>query len=816
MFLESKREEILEAYEKLAREFPLIFKKGEEVIERSSPNEAMALRYFYTAMPLSDMENYDVETFLDFARQGVYLWDNVAWVKDLPLDIFLNYVLHYRVNEEEIRPCRQEFWRQIKDRIRGKKPMEAALEINYWCAQEATYQSGDERTLSARAVYERGYGRCGEESVFYVNALRSAGIPARQVYVPRWSHCDDNHAWVEFWCEGSWYFTGACEPFLVPGKGWFTNAASRAMLVHSRVFGENCQPEENAGKEGMVQSFNQLERYARTRKITVWVKDEQGHPVKGARVKFQVLNMAEYYTCAEFPSDEEGKVQFLTGLGTIYIYVNDKGLHGELNADASKADTFTVVLKERGRETDWQEVDIISPKDEPVNPDTSTREQTEEGKKKAAQGEEIRRTRKNGWENPEVRLFLDADRETASLRKAMIENLSKKDLTDLKQEILEEHLAWAMPYKDKVNQQLFVKYILNPRVEHEILGTYREEIMNAFTSEEIVKFREEPETLWQAIDSRIRELPDRERQSVITMPGPCIKYGMGSRKSKEILFVAAARTMGICARYNTSYETIEYWKKDKFVPVLPEEKRTASLILENRENTDWKYFQNWSLGRLKEGEYVSLKLEQISWKDSLRLELPQGQYRLITVNRLPNGNIFALQKEFSLSEGQERSEELCLRKANLEDMLESLTLPEFFLLDGKGQSVSSAALTRGGKHIFLWLEEGCEPTEHILNEMMEQEEAFREYEDRISFAVRSREALNTPTLSKALKRLPGISVYYDSFEENVELLGRRVYVDHEKLPLIIVTKGENQAIYGTSGYNVGTGSMLLRLMGEEV
>ena len=149
-------------------------------------------------------------------------------------------------------------------------------------------------------------------------------------------------------------------------------------------------------------------------------------------------------------------------------------------------------------------------------------------------------------------------------------------------------------------------------------------------------------------------------------------------------------------------------------------------------------------------------------------------------------------------------------------MLESLTLPEFFLQDGKGQSVSSEALTRGGKHIFLWLEEGCEPTEHILNEMMEQEEAFREYEDRISFAVRSREALNTPTLSKALKRLPGVSVYYDSFEENVELLGRRVYVDHEKLPLIIVTKGENQAIYGTSGYNVGTGSMLLRLMGEEV
>ena len=38
------------------------------------------------------------------------------------------------------------------------------------------------------------------------------GIPARQIYTPRWAHCDDNHAWVEVWVDGSWHFLGACEP----------------------------------------------------------------------------------------------------------------------------------------------------------------------------------------------------------------------------------------------------------------------------------------------------------------------------------------------------------------------------------------------------------------------------------------------------------------------------------------------------------------------------------------------------------------------------------------------------------------------------
>ena len=54
---------------------------------------------------------------------------------------------------------------------------------------------------------------------FVVNVMRSAGIPARPVYVPRWSHCDDNHAWVELWCDGKWYFTGACEPLMILNKG---------------------------------------------------------------------------------------------------------------------------------------------------------------------------------------------------------------------------------------------------------------------------------------------------------------------------------------------------------------------------------------------------------------------------------------------------------------------------------------------------------------------------------------------------------------------------------------------------------------------
>ncbi len=51
----------------------------------------------------------------------------------------LNYVLFHRVNEEEIAPCRTFFRREIGERTEGMSFREAALEVNYWCAQEATY-----------------------------------------------------------------------------------------------------------------------------------------------------------------------------------------------------------------------------------------------------------------------------------------------------------------------------------------------------------------------------------------------------------------------------------------------------------------------------------------------------------------------------------------------------------------------------------------------------------------------------------------------------------------------------------------------------
>ena len=822
IFLKENRDRIEKKYREQVMGLPQIFADIDKKLAECTDEVALACKYLYAFMPYSDIGNYAFEVFLDYAENGVYLWKENSGVAELPEEIFLNYVLFHRVNEEEIAPCRTFFRREIGERTEGMSFREAALEVNYWCAQEATYHCTDDRTLSALAVYRRGNGRCGEESVFTVNARRSVGVPSRQVYAPKWSHCDDNHAWVEIWCDGSWYFLGACEPEEILNKGWFTNASSRAMMVHSRVFDTMIPEGEVIGKDGMVTMLNELKRYALTKEITVSVKDSHGKPAEGAEVSFEVLNYSEYAPIAELKTDSRGKVSLTTGLGSIHIsarmYADGEWLHAENSMDTKTEDCCEICLMPVGKEKgifyeEWTEIDMIAPHDAPVNKDMPTSEQKERGSRRLAEANAYREQKVRNLSNLECRKFLEKETGDSSMRKKLLEVLTEKDRTDCISDVLEEHLELSIPYHGMMKKDTFVSYVLNPRVDDEVLQKYRREIKKHFSRAEKQELRDDPSRIWNLIEKAIVSRPEKERSSVITTPAGCIRTCTGSFLSKKILFVAIARTLGVAARLNPHDRSMEYMKNGRFVPVLARTEKNCTLILKAGETVQWKYFQNWSIAKLENGRYTSLKLGAENFEDQiLNLPLESGNYRILTSNRLPNGNMFANEYHFEIQPGETKEIELVLRKADLEDMLENISMPEFMLKTEDGTEVKASDLTADGKHILMFLEEEKEPTEHILNEMMEQEEAFAGYAEQIIFVVRSKEALETPTLSKALAKLKNIQIYYDDFSEIINTLGRRMYVDPDKLPLIIVTNGTLNGIYATSGYNVGTGDMLLRLM----
>lgn len=76
---------------------------------------------------------------------------------------------------------------------------------------------------------------------------------------------------------------GTGEPLMILNKGWFTNASSRAMMVHSRLFDLfPAEGEDVIGKEGAAVMLNQTARYARVKTVSVKVTDKEGAAVKGS------------------------------------------------------------------------------------------------------------------------------------------------------------------------------------------------------------------------------------------------------------------------------------------------------------------------------------------------------------------------------------------------------------------------------------------------------------------------------------------------------------------------------------------------------
>ena len=138
---------------RLAQRYAAAGGKIQEALERQlaalAPEAALLTRWCYAASPLSDWANYDFSLFRACAEHALLLRERLPSVRALPEQLFLNYVLHPRVNEEELCDCRGALYAELAARIQGLPACEAILAVNEWNAEQVCYRATDERTISA-------------------------------------------------------------------------------------------------------------------------------------------------------------------------------------------------------------------------------------------------------------------------------------------------------------------------------------------------------------------------------------------------------------------------------------------------------------------------------------------------------------------------------------------------------------------------------------------------------------------------------------------------------------------------------------------
>ncbi len=848
MFLEDEKEEIEIKFDAMMKFTGNGNLHLEEIFQKCTPEERLCLQYLYASMPVSDTASYDAGIFAGFVRHALSVRDKMPWGKSIPGRIFLDYVLHYRINNENIEECRSVIFNEIYPAIKDKSMLGAAVEINYRCLEKATYRLTDDRTASPVTIIRNAYGRCGEESVLTVTAMRAAGIPARQCYVPRWSHCDDNHAWVEVWIDGEWKFIGACEPEPVLNRGWFTAASSKAMLVHSRAFSA-LEPKEGNPGEGnpLLKTVNNLETYAKTALLTVKVTDG-AKPVPMAEIRFEVLNYSEFYPIFTAVTDEEGKARFLTGLGDLLIHVHKDGLFMTRKVDVRK-EAFVELDFSRASvcPEGIEELDMFPPEEdtgvtaflpedvlkmheirfrqaEKARSDYEGSFYTPASAKKLADrfapyGESVSEYLVKSRGNHTEMLNFLSNGYDIRIKLDFLNSLTQKDYTDICEPVANEHIKYSLEYINDYDSDIFTKYILCPRIGLEFITGYRGFINGFFCRERKALFRSDPHSIYEYIEANIKDCGELDYGTLVSSPAGLLKLGMGSRNSRKTLFVAVCRTLGIPSRLNPFTKEAEYLQGGKWNGVgKPDTEKGENvpegrLVIIKKPGDKLVYMQHFTVGILEAGIYKTLDCSTVEWDgDRFSLDVPSGFYRIVTSGRQIDGSILARLYHFELKSGQTMETAISLRENQLEKRLKSLPVTDILLSDGKGADISlKTVVSQQPASVVAVLDVGKEPTEHILNEIYEMREEYDKSGVQLVFIVDSETGFNYGPLERAVAAVHTAKIYVCKTHDYLNGLFRDIKMGDHRLPLSMVIDGGMNAKFAFSNYNVGTAGLLLQI-----
>ena len=779
--------------------------------------EKEALQFLYAYMPLADFTDYTTEYYLSNVRSSLDTRDEMGW--NVPEREFRHFVLPIRVNNEDLDSSRVVFAREIKPRIQGMPMKDAILEVNHWCHEKLTYKPSDARTLSPLSSMRSSLGRCGEESTFTVAALRSVGIPARQVYTPRWAHSDDNHAWVEAWADGEWYFMGACEPEAVLNLGWFNAPASRGLLMHTRVFGHYDGPEEKVMEGLNFTEINLIDNYAKTARVDFVVKDELGNPVDSALVDFDIYNYAEFYPALAKYTDKDGKTFLTAGMGDMLAWASKDGKYGHSKVSFGKDSLVTIVIS--GNHPDEMESMMIVPPAEGANIPEVTQEQRKANGERTAKEDLIRKTfmatfakddgtpggkflAKAAGNHEVIEGFLAAHPDQRALE--LLESLSDKDMIDVTREILED-------------SYMATDAILCPRVANEFLTPYKGFFKGALSEEER-KTLSNPTNLIKWVKDNINLVNDTKSWRITMSPIGVFKSRLADKNSREIFFVSLARTLGIDARKDPVTGKVQYatigsapeksWIDvdfDSAKDVLTPKGMVVLNYVPSGKLANPGYYSNFTISKIENGRTNLLTFDEgevdmgggVSWETVFKkgTALDEGDYILVSGNRLSDGSVPVTLRKFSVKEGQTTAVDLIIEiPDNKLSVIGEFDSETRYWKTAGSNPVSILSSTGRGVFVVAFLTPRHEPSVHAVNDLIAAKEGLQEW-GRPIMLLTSEEGLDW--LKEYSSRMPSNVQFGIAPKELME----------GTMPRVMIADTFNRVFFKTEGYTIGLGDQIL-------
>ena len=777
--------------------------------------------FLYQFMPQPDKTDYSREFYQQNVALSLKARAEMPWGKTIPEREFRHFVVPVRVNNENLDNSREVFYKALKPRVEKLSMQEAILEVNHWCHEHVTYRPSDGRTSSPLATLRTAYGRCGEQSTFTVAALRAVGIPARQVYTPRWAHTDDNHAWVEAWADGKWYFLGACEPEPVLNLGWFNESASRGMLMHTKAFGNYDGPEEVMSLTPCYTEINVVDNYAPTAQVNVQVVNAKGKPVSGARVEFKLYNYAEFYTVANKTTDKLGHASLTAGKGDMLLWVSKGGLVATRKVSFGKDKQVKIVLNSEEL-PDLVDLDIVPP---PVSAQLPlvTPEQRAENNRRSAYEDSIRHAYEatmpvEDWRGNHrtIQQFLD-EAPNKLMAEKLLGVLAKKDLRDIELAVLKDNQVAAVDTSD-----IYLKYVLCPRVELEWLTPYK-----AFFRKHMADIKN-PDQLEAWCNKNIRIDNDHNPQGLRMQPMSVYREKLTDDLGRNIFFVSVARSLDMPARINEVNGKPQYYADGRWVDVFAKvqnakQANTAKLKLDYKlsaHNDNPKYYIHFTLSKVVDGQLqLQTFPEEATQQDFVNgQELDKGEYILTTGVRMASGKVLARMQRFTLNGDttisyalRENQEDVqVIGSLNAEDLYRELTVDNGQLTVKDAKSLLST--TGRGYYVLAIVAPNQEPTNHAMRDISVYKQQFEEWGRKMIFLFQNDDEAQRFNFAE-FDKLPNTVVWGTDVEGKIKQeVWQQMKLTTPSLPVFLICDSFNRVVFVQQGYTINLGEQLIKVI----
>ena len=832
--------------------------KGEP--KQTSFGEQEALNFLYAYMPLGDSVDYSEDYYRECIHYAFLAKQELPWGASIPEREFKHFVVPVRVNNENLDRFRATYYEELKNRVKDLSLKDAVLEVNHWCHEHVNYKGSDSRTSAPMATIKTSWGRCGEESTLLVTALRTVGIPARQVYTPRWAHCDDNHAWVEAYVDGGWHFLGACEPEPVLDLGWFNEPASRTLLLHTRVFGDYDGPEEVISRNHYYTEINVVDNYGKTAKTTFTVVDENGQPQANLPVEFKIYNYAEFCTVVTKTTDANGQTWLTSGLGTMMAYASKDGKFGFEVFKASEKDNVTLTLNHDKNATESFEFDMVPPAPTSVLPEV-TPEMRAENDRRIAYEDSLRNAYIADCKKAQMNLIMNTgNKKLCSIYEKtwgnyqtiadfvsyaqsknqeikaveLLSNITDKDLRDVTFEVLKDHLDHTLDLTSSVVSmpvEHYAQYILSPRISNEMLTSFRSKLTSFFPEAEKQAYHDNPIQLADWVKENILVDDELNPQRFPISPIGVLAAKKADRHSRNIFFVAMARSLGVAAQINPVNGNVQYFDGKQWVNVQFEKEATSvsgTVYLDIQYTpissvADPKYYTHFSIKKFdgKSFRLLAYDAKDPGIDDGMMLStfekptpLDEGMYILTAGTRLDDGTALTHSQFFTIKAGETTSIDLVLRQPDNElRVIGSFYADSKFIDLETGETSNAKQLVKDNYFILGLLDQGSEPTTHAMQDIAAFRKDFEDSNLPIIFIFSNQEDYDKFKL-KSFNELPeGIVYGIDDGTIHDELM-EGLKLDNDSRPIFIIGNANSEVVFVKQGYTIGLGEQLLKTMAK--